>query len=82
LLNLVDYKGVKELEYMETGPSVVRETRNELPVQRVMQEGISLMMWQNFPASSAVKLQVRAVGGIKCSLIGMHYTGCSKWTVN
>jgi len=69
LLNLVGYKGIKELENMQTGPFVVRETRNELPVQRVMQEGISLMMWQNCPASSAVKLRVRAVGCIKFSFM-------------
>jgi len=54
---------------MQTGPFVVRETRNELPVQRVMQGGIFLMMWQNCPASSAVKLQVRAVGCIKFSFV-------------
>jgi hypothetical protein len=69
LLNLVDYKGIKELKYKQTGPFGVRETRNELSVQRVVQEGISLMMWQNCPASSAVKLQVRAVGCIKCNFM-------------
>jgi hypothetical protein len=69
LLNHVGYTGIKELEYIQTGSFVVRVTRNELPVQRVMQEGMSLMMWQSWLASSAVKLQVRAVGCIKFSFM-------------
>jgi len=69
LLNLVGYNGIKELENMQIGPFVVRETRNGLPVQRVMQKWISLIMWQNCPTSSAVKLQVRAVGCFKFSFV-------------
>jgi hypothetical protein len=69
LLICVGYKGITELENVQTGPFVVRETRNEIPVQRVMPEGISVILWQNCPTSFAVKLHVRAVGCIKFSFM-------------